>query len=101
MRVHVSPPFSERKTPPVLLRRSSSAPIPPSLLCTTAITTFGSLALTAKPIRPVCPGRPPPSFFQVPPPSVLLKIPPTSSPPVTLGPEAKLHGVRWRAYSAA
>ena len=28
MRVHVSPPFSDRKTPPLLLRRSSSGPNP-------------------------------------------------------------------------
>ena len=35
-------------------------------------------------------------FFPASPPLVLLKIPPTSSPSVTPGPEVKLHGVRCR-----
>src|SRR5437870_3602684 len=94
MRVQCSPPSSDRKTPPLLLRKSLRVPEPPSKLCTTAITTFGLLALTARPIRPVCAGNPPLNFFQLAPPLALLKSPPTSSPPVAFGPDVKLHGVR-------
>src|SRR5260370_27058052 len=98
IRVQCSPLSSDRKTPPLLLRKSLRVPEPPSKLCTTAITIFGLLALTARPIRPVSAGKPPLNFFQVEPPFVLLKIPPTSSPPVAFCPEVKLHVVRRRAY---
>src|SRR6266513_5321224 len=97
MRVHFSPPSSERNTPPLLLRKSVNWLVPPSKLSTTAMTTFGLLALMARPMRPVWLGNPLVSFFQLVPPFVLLKIPPTSSPSVALGPDVKLHGVRCRA----
>src|SRR5260370_13773566 len=101
IRVQSSPPSSDRKTPPLLLRKSLSVPEPPSKLCTTAITIFGLLALTARPMRPVCAGKPPLNFFQVAPPLMLLKIPPTSSPPVAFGPDVKLQGVRCLPSSVA
>src|SRR6202035_3301350 len=94
IRVQCSPPSSDRKTPPLLLRRSLRVAEPPSRLWTTAITIFGLLAAIARPMRPVCSGSPPLNFFQLVPPFVLLKIPPTSSPLVAFGPEMKLHGVR-------
>ena len=50
----------------------------------------------AERMRPVCGGSPSLNFFQLAPPFVLLKIPPTSSPFVAFGPEVKLQGVRWR-----
>src|SRR4029450_7597876 len=49
------------------------------------MTMRGLLALTARPMRPVCVGNPSVSFFQLAPPLLLLKIPPTSSPPVAPG----------------
>src|SRR5262249_28476044 len=45
------PPSPKQKPPPLLLRSPSGPPTPPSYLSTTAMTTFGSLALTAKPTR--------------------------------------------------
>src|SRR3982751_4844799 len=51
------------------------------------------VAVTARPIFPVRVGKPLLHFFHVPPPFVLLKIPPTSSPLVAEMPYAKPHGV--------
>src|ERR687886_1818537 len=101
MRVQSSPPSSERKTPPLLLSRSSMLDCPPSSLCTTAYTIFGFLGNTAKPMRCVRDGSPLVSFFHVRPPSVLLKMPPRSLPSVASAPESNLHGLRRRAYNTA
>ncbi|HMM35169.1 MAG TPA: hypothetical protein PKA62_10595 [Thermoanaerobaculia bacterium] len=96
-RAKLAPPSSERKTPPARLSTSSIPLVPPASLWTTATTTFGSAAVTARPIRPVCSGRPFVSFVQVAPPSVERKIPPASRPPVSEGPYVKECGVRRRA----
>ena len=83
-------PRARRRPPsgrprPARLSISSIPLVPPASLWTTAMTTFGFAAETARPMRPVCAGRPFVSFVQVAPPSVERKMPPASRPPVRDG----------------
>src|SRR6185312_2477068 len=82
-RCHVAPASDERYTPPLALDGLVSAPGiggPPTrataepLSSTTAQSIFGLLGATAMPILPTnsSSGKPPPSCFQVSPPSMDL-----------------------------